>query len=97
MSVRAFSKHKLYDSLFDGMHQYMYSAENLLRLENRNVSVKHIMKDVKTKHKEGVHNNRQSKPASASASKSKSPMNPDSTIHYFGVFLLQNTDLTSMN
>jgi hypothetical protein len=70
MSVRADSKHKLYDSLFDGMHQYMYSAENLLRLENRNVSVKHIMKDVKTNHKEGVHNNRQSKPASASASKS---------------------------
>lgn len=34
MSARANSKHKLYDSLFDGMHQYMYSAENLLRLGN---------------------------------------------------------------
>lgn len=33
-----YSKHKFYDSLFDGMHQYMFSAENLLRLRGESLA-----------------------------------------------------------
>ena len=81
-SKRVVTKHSSYNSLFDGMHQYMFSAENLLRINRTQ-----CFDNAKTAVKANVFSYTKEKPVSNQESTTYTPRQKDTLFWCFFIVL----------